>query len=151
MRATDHRDWLQADLIDFGQILRRCRRIGGLSQQQLADRSGVSQSVISRAERGKAPRLALERLLRLQAVLGAAFPIGVCPHDHRCVWSPPAPWATQTAAGPRVDTGGTGSRKSTHTDDYPPELRARIDALSALLGHAHRYRRIPDPSVTEPD
>jgi transcriptional regulator with XRE-family HTH domain len=70
----------------FGRNLRRARQIAGLSQQRLADLSGVSQSVISRLERGKAPMHALERLLMIQEVLGSAFPLGECPHDHACVW-----------------------------------------------------------------
>jgi transcriptional regulator with XRE-family HTH domain len=70
----------------FGRNLRRARQIAGLSQQRLADLSGVSQSVISRLERAKAPMVGLERLLLLARALGPAWPLGECPHDHSCVW-----------------------------------------------------------------
>ena len=76
----------QQPLVRFGRNLRRARQIAGLSQQRLADLSGVSQSVISRLERAKAPMVALERLLLLERVLGSAWPFGECPHDHSCVW-----------------------------------------------------------------
>lgn len=76
----------QEPLVRFGRNLRRARQIAGLSQQRLADLSGVSQSVISRLERAKAPMVGLERLLMLERVLGSAWPFGQCPHDHSCVW-----------------------------------------------------------------
>ena len=76
----------QQPVVRFGRNLRRARQIAGLSQQRLADLSGVSQSVISRLERAKAPMVGLERLLMLQRVLGSAWPFGECPHDHTCVW-----------------------------------------------------------------
>src|SRR5215218_120626 len=77
-----------APLVRFGRTLRRARQIAGLSQQRLADLSGVSQSVISRLERARAPMVGLERLLLLERVLGTAWPLGDCPHDHTCVWQP---------------------------------------------------------------
>lgn len=77
-----------AHLVRFGRNLKRARQIAGISQQRLADLSGVSQSVISRLERARAPRLGLDRLLQLQQVLGNALPLGECPHDHLCVWRP---------------------------------------------------------------
>jgi DNA-binding XRE family transcriptional regulator len=72
----------------FGRIVRRARQCAGLSQQRLADLSGVSQTSISRLERGKAPHLALDRLLAMQVVLGGCLPLGLCPHDHPCIWQP---------------------------------------------------------------
>ncbi len=62
-----------------------------LTQQQLADRAGVSQSMVSRAERGTAQAMPLERLLRLTAPLDRLFPVGCCPHDHDCPWQPYRP------------------------------------------------------------
>jgi plasmid maintenance system antidote protein VapI len=70
----------------FGRILRRARQCAGLSQQGLADLSGVSQTTISRLERGRAPHIAIDRILALQAVLGGCLPFGLCPHDHNCIW-----------------------------------------------------------------
>ena len=78
-------------LVRFGRNLKRARQLAGISQQRLADLSGVSQSVISRLERAMAPRLGLERLLQLQEVLGNALPLGECPHDHLCMWRPLTP------------------------------------------------------------
>ena len=86
--------WPESDLpphpalVRFGQNVRRARQIAGVTQQRLADLSGVSQSVISRLERAQAPRFALDRLLLLHDVLGAALPLAECPHDHHCIWSP---------------------------------------------------------------
>lgn len=82
----------------FGRDIRRGRQIAGISQQKLAVLSGVSQSVISRLERGRAPRFSLERLLMLHRVLGNALPLGACPHDHHCVWR------ALTASGQRSHT-----------------------------------------------
>jgi hypothetical protein len=89
-----HADRRTAEELDrlaaFGRFVKRARQCAGISQQRLADLSGVSQSVISRCERGQAPRLALERVLAIQAVLGGCLPMGVCPHDHNCIWQPRA-------------------------------------------------------------
>ena len=84
---------LQADprLVRLGRYLRRARSFVGASQQRLADASGVTQSIISRAERAQAPAMQLERLAALAEVLGRAFPFGVCPHDHQCAWQPIKP------------------------------------------------------------
>lgn len=72
----------------LGDYLRRSRRLAGLSQQRLADVSGVSQTMVSRAERGVAPSMAVERLVRMVQPLARFFPLGVCPHDHPCAWQP---------------------------------------------------------------
>jgi transcriptional regulator with XRE-family HTH domain len=86
----------EAPLVRFGRNVRRARHIAGLSQQRLADLSGVSQSVISRLERAKAPMIGLERLLMLERVLGSAFPFGECPHDHSCIWQQLGPEGQRT-------------------------------------------------------
>ena len=72
--------------IAFGDCVRRARRMAGCSQQRLADVSGISQSVISRLERGKAPGVSLERLIVLCDTLGRYMPLGFCPHEHECSW-----------------------------------------------------------------
>jgi DNA-binding XRE family transcriptional regulator len=76
----------------FGQRIRHGREQAGLSQRQLANRSGVSQSTISRLERGRCIGLAFIRLVAICSAMGTDFPFGSCPHDHRCRWpaSPPA-------------------------------------------------------------
>ena len=62
----------------FGIELRRCRMYAGLSQVRLAEASGVSQSTISRLERGKASSAAMFKLVLLgDAVLLEAVPRAV--------------------------------------------------------------------------
>jgi len=50
--------------------LRRYRERAGLSQAELARRSGVSQSIISRLEAGTTPAIMLQTLDRLATTLG---------------------------------------------------------------------------------
>jgi UDP-N-acetylglucosamine 1-carboxyvinyltransferase len=52
--------------LDPGALIREARQIAGFSQQELADRLGTSQSVISRWERGQdSPRVdTLARILQ---------------------------------------------------------------------------------------
>jgi transcriptional regulator with XRE-family HTH domain len=47
----------------FGALVRKWRLDHGLSQRQLAVKCDLNQSTISRLERGRAPGLALYRLL----------------------------------------------------------------------------------------
>jgi transcriptional regulator with XRE-family HTH domain len=77
---------LVAILQRFGQELRRCRMQAGMSQTMLADEAGVSQSTISRLERGRAPQAAMVKLVLLGEVLGHRLPLAFCPHDHGCAW-----------------------------------------------------------------
>jgi DNA-binding XRE family transcriptional regulator len=70
----------------FGERIRRGRHRAGLSQRQLANRSGVSQSTISRLERGRCIGLAFVRLVAICSAMGTDFPFGSCPHDHKCRW-----------------------------------------------------------------
>jgi transcriptional regulator with XRE-family HTH domain len=71
-----------------GRYIRRSRQSAGLTQKQLADRAGVSQSMVSRVERGLEPEIPLDRLIKLVQPLARFFPVGVCPHDHNCRWQP---------------------------------------------------------------
>ena len=70
----------------FGMELRRCRLQAGHSQSSLAELSGVSQSTISKLERGMAPRAALRMIVQMSATLGLRLPLAFCPHDHHCAW-----------------------------------------------------------------
>jgi hypothetical protein len=88
MRQSRHDPWDPTRLEVFGAFLRRGRQCAGLSQQRLANLAGVSQTLISRLERGKAAHVGLDRILAIQTVLGGCFPLGVCPHDHSCIWRP---------------------------------------------------------------
>jgi DNA-binding XRE family transcriptional regulator len=80
-----------APLIHIGRYFRRSRAYAGISQAQLAAKAGVSQSMVSRIERARAPGMAFERFADMCLVLGRLFPFGVCPHDHRCGWQPIQP------------------------------------------------------------
>ena len=75
----------------LGRYIRRSRRLTGMTQQQLADKAGVSQSMVSRIERGLEPAAPAARLIRLLQPLARFFPLGVCPHDHNCAWQPIKP------------------------------------------------------------
>ena len=71
--------------MDSGQFLRESRRRAGLTQQQVADRAAVSQSLIARIEKGHvAP--SLERLLALVRACGFDLEIHVVPLDEDA-WS----------------------------------------------------------------
>ena len=80
---TDH---LASLSLQFGRQLRRCRLLAGMSQTRLAEASGVSQSTISRLERGLAPKATMIKLLLLGDVLARHLPLAFCPHDHTCTW-----------------------------------------------------------------
>ena len=80
--------WPDPHMIALGRMMRRARRLAGLSQDRVEAISGVSQSAISRFERGLAPGMTIERLLRIASAVGVSFPFGFCPHPHRCVWFP---------------------------------------------------------------
>jgi transcriptional regulator with XRE-family HTH domain len=84
-RPEGDRDW--ALLRRFGVEFRRCRVYAGLSQVELARRSGVSQSTISRIERGKASSASLIKLVRISDAMRAGFPFAYCPHPHFCPWN----------------------------------------------------------------
>jgi DNA-binding XRE family transcriptional regulator len=75
-------------LLFVGRYLRRSRRYAQLTQRALAADAGLSQSMVSRMERGKAPAAPFDRFLMAGMALGRLFPLGVCPHDHRCAWQP---------------------------------------------------------------
>lgn len=57
--------------------LRDLRRKAGLSQLDLADRSGVSQSTISRLELDGAPNVNLRQLEALARALGVRNPLAL--------------------------------------------------------------------------
>ena len=97
--VTPPREWLhpvagrygwQPDqgLLTFGQYVRRSRYLAGMSQVQLAKASGVEQGSISRLERGLAPAMKVERVVKLAAAMGRDFPLGCCPHEHWCPLQP---------------------------------------------------------------
>lgn len=76
---TLHHPGLDEMMRRFGAELRRCRYHAGLSQTQLAERSGVAQSTISRMERGIVPRAAMYRVVLLAAALEKELPARLLP------------------------------------------------------------------------
>ncbi len=100
LRPAD--DWVDPDsgrreheptpeLVLVGRYFRRSRLYADMSQQTLADKAGVSQSMVSRLERGVAPGMDFHRFVDMCLVVGRLFPIGACPHDHLCAWQPVRP------------------------------------------------------------
>lgn len=81
--------WPEPEMVAFGAKVRRGRELAHLTQRQVAAKSGVSQSVISRFERGLAPGMTVERFWRIATAIGPRLPLGVCPHEHDCIWSRP--------------------------------------------------------------
>jgi transcriptional regulator with XRE-family HTH domain len=74
------------ELALLGQYVRRSRYYAEKSQAHLSGESGVTQSMLSRLERGMAPGMRVDKLLALASVLGRVFPLGYCPHNHQCAW-----------------------------------------------------------------
>jgi transcriptional regulator with XRE-family HTH domain len=105
------------ETIEVGMRFRHGRRQAGISQRRLADRSGVSQSEISRLERGMTPGMSAYRVFAIALALGDQFPFGVCPHPHRCAYRNPSPNDRGTRRG-IIDL----------TRDDDPELIAPADS-----------------------
>ncbi|MGI8929164.1 MAG: helix-turn-helix domain-containing protein [Candidatus Limnocylindrales bacterium] len=74
------------EMVLIGARFRHGRRKAGLTQRQVAARSGVSQSLVSRFERGRTPGMSTIRVIRIGLALGPGFPFGCCPHQHKCAW-----------------------------------------------------------------
>ena len=71
-------------MVEFGLVIRGARRMAGLTQDQLARRSTVSQSTICGLEKGLVPGMATWKLVKIAMSLGGRLPFGFCPHDHDC-------------------------------------------------------------------
>jgi predicted nucleotidyltransferase/DNA-binding XRE family transcriptional regulator len=80
--------------MNFAQVLRDARQLGGLTQAQLSTRSGVTQSVISAYERGRREPGA-ETFLMLIEAAGLDFIIRVPTNSYR---HPTLPDSAQTRA-----------------------------------------------------
>ena len=99
-------DWMDRGLLDLGRTVRNARRSAGWSQRQLADRAGLSQSSISRLERGLLPGLKIKRLGPIVASLGSLVIRSPSPREEAArsdpaggVASPPADVWDDLAAG----------------------------------------------------
>lgn len=79
MSETDRRS-----LVLLGAAIRIARHRMALTQRQLAERSGVSQTAISRMECGKVWGMAIVRFARVAWALEEGTPLGGCPHPHLC-------------------------------------------------------------------
>lgn len=65
------------DAVRFGRIVRALRHRRGWRQVDLAQRCGVSQTLVARVERGGAPRLTVRRLEAIVEELGARVSLRV--------------------------------------------------------------------------
>ncbi len=63
----------------YGEILRDARRRAGMSQRALAERAGITQSVVSAYERGRREP-ALSTLRKLVAATGSRLQVTAVPH-----------------------------------------------------------------------
>lgn len=67
------------ELPDFGKIIREARIVKGWSQDELAERAGVSRPTIARAERGD--DISTATLAKIAPVLGLKFELKVKEQD----------------------------------------------------------------------
>lgn len=87
------------DYVDMGKRVRKQRQLIGLTQQELAERIGVSTSFVGHVERGTR-KASLETLVALSNALGVgvdyllAGSLQSSPDEE----NPPAPW-TQSPPG----------------------------------------------------
>ena len=75
--------WPVPEMVLLGARFRNGRIMAGLSQREVAARSGVSQTGVSRLERGLATGMSAERIIRVATAIGPGFPFGFCPHHRR--------------------------------------------------------------------
>lgn len=66
----DANRWWRRMELEIGDQLRAARHLLGLTQKQVANALGISQSDVSRRERGRAPRLTGQALARHAAAVG---------------------------------------------------------------------------------
>jgi transcriptional regulator with XRE-family HTH domain len=74
------RTWEVRSGADLGLAIAEIRRRGGTTQQELADRSGLSRSYLSKIESGRSGLL-LEHVLRILRRMGATITIAFEDHD----------------------------------------------------------------------
>ena len=78
--------WPVPAMVLLGARFRNGRIMVGASQREVADNAGVSQTAVSRLERGLATGMSAERLIRIADAIGPSFPFGCCPHHRNCAW-----------------------------------------------------------------
>jgi transcriptional regulator with XRE-family HTH domain len=67
----------------LGQLLRRFRRGAGLTQEELAERSGISARTVSDVERGLRDRVYRDTAARIAVALGMGAATGQCSRRRR--------------------------------------------------------------------
>jgi transcriptional regulator with XRE-family HTH domain len=75
----DANRWWRRMELEIGDQLRTARHLLGLTQTQVANALGISQSDVSRRERGRAPRLTGQALARHAAAVGLKLSIKLWP------------------------------------------------------------------------
>lgn len=104
--STEEKEWL-AWYEELRLALRHCRRVAGLSQEQVAQKVDRPQSEISRLERGLGPATSLGRIKDYVAATGGRFDWSLRDPEGRVVSSiPPTAEATGTFAEPLVPIAG---------------------------------------------
>ena len=122
--VTGRRSWEPSpEILRFGRYVRRARYFVRISQDDLAWKADISQSMVSRLERGLAPAMGIDRLVRLGGALGNNLPLGFCPHTHLCPWQPIV-----------------GMQPPPPDPDGPPEhgLSPEMHALTHTLGRTYK-------------
>jgi transcriptional regulator with XRE-family HTH domain len=87
-------------MVEMGARVRVGRRQAGLSQRTVADRAGVSQSEVSRLERGQGGNISTYRFVAICFAIGPSFPFGDCPHPHVCTYTRPNQPTTHSISRP---------------------------------------------------
>jgi DNA-binding XRE family transcriptional regulator len=77
------------EMQEMGARVRVGRHAAGLSQRVVAYRAGVSQSEVSRLERGLGGNISTYRFVNICFAIGPSFPFGDCPHHHNCLYTRP--------------------------------------------------------------
>ena len=105
---TGRYDWTPSPaLVRFGRYIRRGRYYSHKSQDRLSHECGVSQSMISRAERALAPAMGIDKMVMIGEALGSSLPLGYCPHEHVCPWQALPHASRPTEASTEFDYGLT--------------------------------------------
>jgi transcriptional regulator with XRE-family HTH domain len=117
-----------ADSSQAARLIRRLRRAAGITQSELAERAGTTQSVISRLERDDYDGHSLSMLYRIGAALNRRIVVVEAEQAAPVVREAPAPYGA-AAAG-----------------ETPALSEAQIDALAARIA-----QRFADRGITEAD
>lgn len=122
----------------FGDQLRQLREGGGLTQEELAERSGVSKETISLIERGQVRRPRKDTVTRLADALGITGEARAeFSRQPRQAMVPPSSRYPQQRASPRAsgDAGRVAPGSTSHSGSaVPTAVRYQAVTIIALLG-----------------